>query len=82
MILQVMFVDDLVDKAGGASPVVLRLRVREGYVPGEVFVLVRQPVEVIDVKRLTKAAGAVPKADLAAAVEALELVENVGRTSG
>src|SRR5690606_5639260 len=77
VILQILLEQYVVDKAGEAVPVVLGLRIRQGHVPLEVVVLRRETVVVLDVEHFLQRASAVPERNLALAVEALELVEQV-----
>src|SRR5690606_26716344 len=77
MVLQVLLVQHVVDEAGKAAPVVLRLGIGQGQVPLEVGVLRRQFVVFLGVEALAKAAGAVPEGDLAVGLEPAQLVEDV-----
>src|SRR5574344_1569476 len=77
MIPQVVFVEDVVDEAGIALPVILGLRIAQRHMPGEVRTLGGQTVEIFDIEHLANRTGAIPEADLAGRRQSLELVEDV-----
>src|SRR5690606_34325202 len=65
MVLQIVFIDHVVDEAGLAGPVVFRLRIGQRDVPLEIIVLGGQLVVVLLVEHLLETAGTVPETDLA-----------------
>src|SRR5690606_9262374 len=77
MILEVLLVQHVMDKAGQASPVVFRLWIGQCQVPVEVVVFLGQLVVLVDVEGLAQRACAVPEADLALGAKTLELVKDV-----
>ena len=73
------------NEARVTGPLILRPRLGKGEVPPEIRVLPLDGVEVLDVKRLAQAAGAVPEGDPAVRPQAPELIEDVrphGRHAG
>ena len=77
VVLQVHLAENVTDESGRAGPLVLRLRIGQSNVPGEVWELLGKLVEVVGVEHLGERARAVPEADLALGVETLELIEDV-----
>ena len=77
MVLEVLLEQHVMDKALEAGPVVFRLRIGQRQVPLEVGVLRGELVVLLDVEGLAQRAGAIPEADLALGLQALELVEDV-----
>ena len=72
MILQIVVVDDLMDEADVAGPVVFGLGVRERDVEAEVGELLLDLAEVLFVEDLLLASCTVPVRDLTARVERAE----------
>lgn len=81
MVFQILLVDDLVDEACRARPVVFGQRVGEGDVEREVVVLGGQLLELVSVEELLQRAASIPEGGLARCVFDFELVEDV-RTHG
>ena len=77
VVLEVVVVQDLVDEASHARPIVFLEGFGKSKVPLKVFILFFNGVEVFDIERLAHAARAVPEADLAIGVNSAELIENV-----
>ena len=77
MILQIVVVDDLMDEADVAGPVVFGLGVRERDVEAEVWELLLDLAEVLFVEDLLLASCTVPVRDLTACVERAEEVEDL-----
>ena len=69
---QVFSGHDLVDEAQVAAPIVLRQRRREGYVEGEVRVLMGEAAEIVLVEYLLPRARAIPEAHLSRGVLGFE----------
>src|ERR1039458_3202646 len=82
MILQVSFRQHLVNAAGGASPVVLRLRLGKREVEAEVGMLARQTFKILLVEDLLPRTGAIPIADAAAGVQGFKQVRQVRAQRG
>ena len=77
MILQIVIVDDLMDEADVAGPVVFGLGVRERDVEAEVGELLLDLAEVLFVEDLLLASCTVPVRDLTARMERAEEVEDL-----
>ena len=78
MVLQVMLIENVVDKALVAVPIILWQRIRKRHVPFEIVKLLGQLVEVFNKEHLFLGARAIPEGNLAIAVlQTLELVEDM-----
>ncbi|MNC74892.1 hypothetical protein D3C75_1263300 [compost metagenome] len=77
MVTQIIFQQDIMNKAGVARPVIFWLRIGERHMPGEVFILFLQVVEVVLVEHLTQGTCTVPEGDFALRLQALQLIEDV-----
>ena len=65
------------DKAGKAVPVVFGLRIRQGQMPLEVIVFVREQIVLFIVEALTHTPRTVPEADLALGIQPFELIKDM-----
>src|ERR1039458_7570369 len=82
MSLQVSLRQHLVNAASGASPVVLRPRLRKREVETEVGVLARQTFKILLVEDLLPRPGAIPIADAAAGGQGFKQMRQVRAQRG